>query len=348
MDFDLSPEQRAIQAGVREFLAARSDLRAVRRHAEAGTYDAKLWKDVVGQGWSGIAVREDEGGAGLGHVELALVAEEFGYACAPSPFFSNCAATIMLDAASAEQRGRWLPGLLSGEAPGAVGMITRDGTSLVPDAGEAAVLVLVEGGRATLVARQDADVEPVAAVDITRPYFRVRSAGGEALPGDVVGALDTVEVLLSAEITGVATRAMEMAVEYAKQRTQFDRPIGAYQAVSHRCADMLLAVESSRSATYFAAWTADADPVALAVAASVAKATAAETGWRVASSSLQVHGGIGFTWEHDLQFFLKRAAADARLFGSVAEHRERVAASYGLDRAAAPAGRPAQLATASA
>ena len=345
MDFGLSPEQTAIQQGAREFLAARSDLRAVRRNAEAGTYDAELWRAVVGQGWTGIAVPEAEGGAGLGHVELALVAEENGYACAPSPFFSNSAATIMLSAGSPEQRRRWLAGLVSGEARGAVGVVTRDGSALVPDAGDASVLVLVNGSSAMVVGRADAQVEPVAAVDITRPYFRVRAGGGEALSGDVAGALDRVEVLLSAELTGVAARAMDMAVEYAKQRTQFDRPIGAYQAVSHRCADMLLAVESARSATYFAAWTADAEPASLAQAASVAKATAAETGWRVTSSALQVHGGIGFTWEHDLQFFLKRAAADARLFGSVSEHRERVAAA-GLDAVAALAASSVEMATA--
>jgi len=302
----------------------------VRRHAEAGTYDPSLWTAVVGQGWTGIAVAEGDGGAGLGHVELALVAEEFGYACAPSPFFSTSAATLMLMGADSAQRQRWLPGLVSGETRGAVGVVTADGSALVPDAGDAAVLVLVDGDSAVVVARAEADVEPVSAVDITRPYFRVRTDGGEPLSGDVAGGIDCVEVLLSAELTGVAARAMEMAVEYARQRTQFGRPIGAYQAVSHRCADMLLAVESSRSATYFAAWTADAEPFSLAQAASVAKATAAEAGWRVTSSALQVHGGIGFTWEHDLQFFLKRAAADARLFGSVAMHRERVAAGFGL------------------
>jgi alkylation response protein AidB-like acyl-CoA dehydrogenase len=343
MDFDLSTEQTAIQAGAREFLANRSDLRAVRRHAEAGTYDADLWTAVVNQGWTGIAVPEADGGAGLGYVELALVAEEFGYACAPSPFFSNTAAGIMLLTAGGEQAARWLPGILAGDARGAVGTMTSHGSALVPDAADAAVIVLVDGDRASVVARADAEIEPVAAIDITRPYFRVRSSAGQPLVGDVAAALDRVEVLLSAELTGVATRALEMAVEYARQRTQFNRPIGAYQAVSHRLADMLLAVESSRSATYYAAWTADAEPGSLAQAAAVAKATAADAGWRVTSSALQVHGGIGFTWEHDLQFFLKRAAADARLFGSVSAHRDRVASGYGLGGPApgGPAPRPA-------
>ena len=114
-------------------------------------------------------------------------------------------------------------------------------------------------------------------------------------------------------------------MEYARDRKQFGRPIGAYQAVSHRCAQMLLETEGARSASYYAAWAADAEPETLPLAASMAKAYASDAGWRVCASSLQVHGGIGFTWEHDLHFFLKRAKADALLFGSAREHRERVA-----------------------
>jgi alkylation response protein AidB-like acyl-CoA dehydrogenase len=126
---------------------------------------------------------------------------------------------------------------------------------------------------------------------------------------------------------------MEMAVDYARDRKQFDRPIGSYQAVSHRCAQMLLEVESSRSAAYYAAWCADAEPETLGQAASMAKAYASDAAWRVCTSSLQVHGGIGFTWEHDLHFFLKRAKANGLLFGSAAEHRERVAELSGLTSA---------------
>ena len=118
---------------------------------------------------------------------------------------------------------------------------------------------------------------------------------------------------------------MEMAVEYARERKQFGRPIGAYQAVSHRCAEMLLETEGARSPRCCAAWGADHEPESLPLAAAMAKACASDAGWKVTASSLQVHGGIGFTWEHDLHFFLKRAKADAHLYGSAAEHRERVA-----------------------
>jgi alkylation response protein AidB-like acyl-CoA dehydrogenase len=118
---------------------------------------------------------------------------------------------------------------------------------------------------------------------------------------------------------------MEMAVSYAGEREQFGRPIGSYQAVSHRCAQMLLETENSRSATYYAAWAADAEPDELPLAASMAKAYASDSGWRVADASLQVHGGIGFTWEHDLHLWLKRARADAAILGDAHWHRERVA-----------------------
>ena len=143
-------------------------------------------------------------------------------------------------------------------------------------------------------------------------------------------------VALASESTGVAQRTMEMAVEYAKDRQQFGRPIGAYQAVSHRCAQMLLETENSRSAVYGAAWAADAEPESLPLSASMAKAYASDAGWRVPDASIQVHGGIGFTWEHDLHFFLKRGKANAATFGDARWHRERVA-----DLVLAEAGAPA-------
>jgi alkylation response protein AidB-like acyl-CoA dehydrogenase len=126
-----------------------------------------------------------------------------------------------------------------------------------------------------------------------------------------------------------------MAVEYAKDRKQFDRPIGAYQGVSHRCAQMMLETESARAAMLYAGWTADNEPESLPLAASMAKAYSADAGWRVTASSLQVHGGIGFTWEHDLHWFLKRARTDGALFGSAREHRDHVAELTGLSRSAA-------------
>jgi alkylation response protein AidB-like acyl-CoA dehydrogenase len=134
-----------------------------------------------------------------------------------------------------------------------------------------------------------------------------------------------VAAALAAELTGVAQKAMEMAVGYARDRKQFGRPIGSYQAVSHSCAQMLLETEGARSASYYAAWCGDSQPATLPLAACMAKAYASDAGWRVCTAALQVHGGIGFTWEHDLHFFLKRAKVDAQLYGSAREHRDAVA-----------------------
>jgi hypothetical protein len=203
----------------------------------------------------------------------------------------------------------------------------RDGEArLVPDADSAEVIVLISpDGSTTVVEASAADVEPFESMDRTRRYARVRVDGGDPLGGDHLAAAERIATALAAETVGVAQKAMEMAVEYARERKQFGRPIGSYQAVSHRCAQMLLEVEGSRSAAYYAGWCADSEPDSLPAAASMAKAYSSDAGWRVCGSSLQVHGGIGFTWEHDLHFYLKRAKTNAMLYGSAREHRERLA-----------------------
>jgi alkylation response protein AidB-like acyl-CoA dehydrogenase len=299
----------------------------VRELAEAGAYDDDAWKELCELGWAGIFIGEEHGGQGLGVVELVILMEELGYALAPVPFLSNAAAGLALQfAGTDEQKERWLPGIASGEARGTVGML-RDGEArLVPDADSAEVIVLIGfDGSTSVVEAASAEIEAFETMDRTRRFARVRAGAGEPLGGDCFAAGDRIATALAAETVGVAQKAMEMAVEYARDRKQFGRPIGSYQAVSHRCAQMLLEVEGSRSAAYYAGWCADAEPESLPAAASGAKAYSSDAGWRVCGSSLQVHGGIGFTWEHDLHFFLKRAKTNAMLFGSAREHRERVA-----------------------
>ncbi len=326
MNFDYTDDQQEIKRTARELLAARVKPERLRELAEAGRYDDETWKELVGLGWPGIAVSEQHGGQGLGLIELAILQEELGYALAPTPFLSSAAAALVLEhAGSAEQQKRWLPGLVAGEERGAVGLVGRDGAGLVPDAGQASFVILVSGDGASLVPAQDADITELATLDSTRRYAAVGGAGGEQLSGDVRGAMDRVAVALAAESVGLAQRMMEMAVAYAKDRRQFGQPIGVHQAVSHRCAQMLLETESARSAVLYAAWAADHEPQSLALAAASAKAYASDAGWRVTASALQVHGGIGFTWEHDLHFFLKRAKVNAALYGSAREHRERLA-----------------------
>jgi alkylation response protein AidB-like acyl-CoA dehydrogenase len=337
MNFDFSDDQQAIKRTAKDLLADRFKLDHVRELAEAGAYDDDAWKELCELGWPGIFIEERYGGQGLGIVELVILMEELGYALAPLPFLSNAAAGLLIQAAgSEEQKQRWLPGLASGELRGAAGLVRGDEAKLVPDADTADLIVLCGADARLVVERSAAAVEPVATMDATRRYARVRANGaGDSLEGEHGPAIGAALLAVAAELTGVAQRALEMAVEYARDRKQFGRPIGAYQAVSHRCAQMLLETEGARSATYWGAWTADAEPERLELAASMAKAYASDAGWRVCSSSLQVHGGIGFTWEHDLHFFLKRAKVDALLWGSASEHRERVAAASTVGEAAA-------------
>ena len=338
MNFDFSDDQQAIKRTAKELLAARFTPERVRELAEAAAYDDDTWRELGELGWPGIFVDEQHGGQGLGSVELAILIEELGYALAPLPFLSNAAAGLVLqEAGSDDQRARWLPGIASGETRGTVGVVSNGEARLVPDAGEADVILLLDADGATLVERGDAHVEPVETIDATRRFARARADGDDSLPGDPGPARDRIALAVAAELTGVAQRALDMAVEYARERKQFGRAIGAYQAVSHRCAQMLLEVEGARACSYYAAWTADAEPESLAMAASMAKAYASDAGWRVTASSLQVHGGIGFTWEHDLHFFLKRARTDGVLFGSAREHRDRVAELAGLARETAAA-----------
>jgi alkylation response protein AidB-like acyl-CoA dehydrogenase len=328
VNFDFTDDQQAIKRTAREMLAARFKPERVRELAEAGSYDDDAWKEMAELGWAGIFIDEEHGGQGLGIVELVILMEELGYALAPVPLLSNAAAGMALQfAGTDEQKERWLPGIASGAARGTVGVL-RDGEArLVPDADSAEVIVLIAAdGSSAVVEASAAEIEPFETMDRTRRFARVRADGGEPLGGDHLAAADRIATALSAETVGVAQKAMEMAVEYARDRKQFGRPIGSYQAVSHRCAQMLLEVEGSRSAAYYAGWCADSEPDSLPVAASMAKAYSSDAGWRVCGASLQVHGGIGFTWEHDLHFFLKRAKTNAMLYGSAREHRERVAA----------------------
>jgi len=339
MNFDFTDDQQAIKRTAHDLLADRFKFDRVRELAEAGKYDDDAWKELCELGWPGIFIDEEYGGQGLGVVELIILMEELGYALAPVPFLSNAAAGLIIQAAgSDEQKQRWLPGIASGEARGAAGLVRGDEAKLVPDGDSAELIVLCADGGVSVVPRSDADVEPVATMDSTRRYARVRASGGDVLDGEAGPGVGAGLLAVAAELTGVAQRAMEMAVEYARDRKQFGRAIGAYQAVSHRCAQMLLETEGARSATYYGAWSADAEPESLELAASMAKAYASDAGWRVSSSSLQVHGGIGFTWEHDLHFFLKRAKVNALLWGSAAEHRERVAGVSAVEQeAGAPA-----------
>jgi alkylation response protein AidB-like acyl-CoA dehydrogenase len=331
VDFGFSDEQREIQSTAREFMASRFKPEKVRELAESDNpYDDALWTEMSELGWPGIAISEEHGGQGLGVLELVILQEQMGYALAPSPFVSNAVAGLVIEGAgSDEQKARWLPGIASGEERGSIALTAGD-PPVAGAAGGAAVIVLPHHDGGVLVAAEDARLERVPLIDTTRAYFAVTADGGDSLPGDVPPALQRGAVALAAELVGVAQRALDMAVEYAKEREQFDRPIGSYQAVSHRLADMLWDVEEARSLTYYAGWCADADPERLALASHMAKARASDAATAVTHNAIQTFGGIGFTWEHDIHFFLKRARASHQMLGTPGQHRERVADLVGL------------------
>jgi alkylation response protein AidB-like acyl-CoA dehydrogenase len=360
MNFDFTDDQRAIKRTAHDFLEARYRPETVRQLAEDERgFSDEQWAELVELGWQGVIVPEAHGGLGLGTVELVVIAEEMGYALAPSPWFSNvCAAAMLVAAGTDEQRRRWLEPLAAGEMRGTLavwderagwapdhseaesadGRLTATKIA-VPDAGSAAFAIVAGADRVHYLVDLGADgarVSAEPALDPTRKLFRLELEGARAEPlsggdGDsLASAYASIVTTLAAENVGVAQRTMEMAVTFAKDRKQFERPIGSYQAVSHRCAQMLLEVESARSLAYWAAWALDHEPDTALRAASMAKAYAGDAGFRVAASALQVHGGIGFTWEHDLHFFLKRAKANAHAFGDSRWHRDRVAELAGV------------------
>jgi len=372
MYFDLTDEQQAIKSTAHDFLASRFKSERMREIAASDSgFDEAGWKEMAELGWAGLALPEEWGGQGLGAVELAILFEEMGYALAPSPLLSSTIVGLALAAGgSEEQKERWLrplaegaliatPALVDPDGPGEPmkfkmkaetdgdGIVLNGQKALVTDAGVADVfLVSTEDGRRHVVERgaDGVTIRSEESIDPTRrlstvSFEGVKVASDASLPGsaeDYYPVFLRACVAYAAESTGLAQRALEMSVEYAKDRQQFGRPIGAYQAVSHRCAQMLLETENSRSAVYGAAWAADAEPESLPLAASMAKAYASDAGWRVPDMAIQVHGGIGFTWEHDLHFFLKRGRANAAMAGDAKWHREQIADAV-LDDAAVPA-----------
>jgi alkylation response protein AidB-like acyl-CoA dehydrogenase len=315
VDFDLSSDQQQVKDVARELLAARSPFAKVREAAEAGQYDPALWGELIDLGWPGIAVSEEYGGQGLSAVELAVLAEELGYACAATPFLSTATAAAVIQAAGTdEQRSRWLPGLAAGELTAGIG--TR---ALAADAAGAAVVVIIDGDEAQLIAAPE--TADFVAIDPTRRFATV---AGEGVPLGAGGA-ERIRAALAAEVVGVCQRALDMTLAYVKERKQFGVPVGSFQAVAHRCAEMLLDTESARSTAYYAAWAADADPQLLAEAAALAGAAAAVGGPSVTAGAIQMHGGIGFTWEADVHWLFKRAQLDAALLGGATRHRAALA-----------------------
>jgi len=346
MDFELSPDQVALQDAARDLLDDRAGHDQVRAHLHSGhPYDESLWRALADQGWLGIALAEADGGVGLSWVEAAVLLEQIGRHTAPVPFLPSLLALTAL-AGAEEPQQKWVADLASGERLGCVGwskhadalQAVASGSSWTisgrvgPVEGAAvADIAVVLAADEVFSVEIDASDRPAAepAMDGTRVLswltFDGASAtrlGGAALAAEI---LDRGAVGASAEMLGGSDRVLEMAVQYAKDRVQFDQPIGSFQAIKHRCADMLVDVEGMRSSTWYAAWAISAGDPDASAAASTAKVWSSDAAKRVMASGLQVHGGIGFTWEHDLHLYMKRSQFDRLNYGDAVYHRERLA-----------------------
>jgi len=347
-----------------------SSARVRERIDAGGTRDDAVWQQMAEQlGLQAIAIPEEYGGAGFGPVELGIVLEEMGRRLYVGSYFSSVALVGQLLTESADETAckTWLPSIADGTLTAALAVTEESGSwdpatfvtraeatstgwkltgvkTFVIDAASADLVVVaantpeglgffgVEAGSSGLT------IEDLDSLDLTRPLARVELADTPAVriapDGDGVALLERVRdlaiVALASEQVGGAAEALDMAVEYAKIREQFGRPIGSFQAIKHKCADMLLEVESARSAAYHAASVVAENGTEAQIAASLAKSYCSEAYTHVAKENIQVHGGIGFTWEHDAHLYLKRAKASEVLFGSPIEHRARLADLVGI------------------
>ena len=318
MPIAISDDHRALAQTVSEFLAARGARAAARNLLEAKTDGLpEFWGEVGKLGWLGLHLPEEYGGSGFGLSELVIVVEQFGRAVAPGPFVPTVIASAVIAAAGRpDLQARLLPGLASGSAIGAVALrgdvADGAGNAGIAASGHLADVLLVAQGDDVLVvetAGGGVKTEVPANLDPARRIVRVTLTGGPAtvLPGARKVLTDLSRLLFAAEAAGVAREVTEQAAEYAKVREQFGRPIATFEAVKHHCANMLVAAELATAAVWDAARAADGGQ--LSYTAAIAATLAVPSAVQNAQLNIQVHGGIGFTWEHDAHLYLRRAAA---------------------------------------
>jgi alkylation response protein AidB-like acyl-CoA dehydrogenase len=339
MQFGLTETQETLKKSVREFLNAECPMAAVRKTIETYTaFDAALWGKIAAQGWTGLLIPEEYGGHGMGMVEMAVVLEEMGRALLPGPFLSTTllAGAIIERGGSEEQKKKYLPAIASGEIKATLAQWHKspDVCPFVPDAAISDFVVCSTPDRLFIAPSAGLKVTHTPGLDLTRPLYEVSLEGVEGedviATGDrarkiLDAALDIATAGLTAEMTGGMQRLLEITVAYAKTRKQFGRPIGQFQAVQHMCADMLLLTESSRSAAYYACYAVHERLPVAAEAVSIAKSYASDAYRDVGNRAIQVHGGMGFTWENDCHLYYRRAKASEIAFGDAIHHRERLA-----------------------
>jgi alkylation response protein AidB-like acyl-CoA dehydrogenase len=362
----LTDDQKELAASVRSFLADTSPMSRVREIAEAPEpYDTTVWQRMTGEmGLAGLAIPEEYGGSGAGQGEVAVVMQELGAALTPSPFLASAvlAANVILSSGDPEAAKAYLPGIASGstiatfavpvpgkpmagaresdggyELNGAVSHVLNGADAdliLVPATygdGEPVGLFAVESNADGLTRT------PLETLDLTRPQARLEFSStparrvGQADAGEAIRrALDLSSVALAAEQLGGLKYCLDTIVEYAKLRVQFGRFVGSFQGVKHKLADMHCVYEQAESIVRYAAWAADESPEELRVAAPLAQSYMGRAYWQAARDHLLLHGGIGFTWEHDAHFYYKRAKSAQVLLGSPRHHRAHLADRLGL------------------
>ena len=353
MQFGLNESQEFLRDSARKFFAGECPVAKVRRLMETDTaFDANLWAKLAEQGYTGIIFPEEFGGVGLGIVELILLMEEAGRALLPGPLFSTVvmAGSVLDTTATKEQKRKYLEPICRGAGRATVAFFEAGGSwdladvrlvgingrlqgekLFVADAGVADwILVVAQNGVFLVDAKAPGiRVKPMHGMDLTRKLYSVQF---DNIPAEKLGETTGLSrpraiatAALAAEMVGGMQRTLEMTVEYAKTRKQFGKPIGIFQAVQHQCADMYLETESARSAVYYAAWALEHHAPDAAAAVSIAKLYASDAGRTVGNRGIQVHGGMGFTWENDLHLYYRRAKASETMFGDATYHRERLA-----------------------
>jgi acyl-CoA dehydrogenase len=369
MNFDFSDEQHQLRDQARRFLTEHSTSKRIRQVLDGvAPYDRAMWQEIAAMGWLGAAVPEEYGGAGLGHVGLCVLAEELGRALAPVPFSSSVylATEALLVAGSEAQKEELLPKLVAGDLIGTLAWAEGAGN---PD--PARIKARVSGGRLTgvkwpvadggvadiaiVAARDEADrvvlalarlggagvhPETLSTVDPTREQVKLSfdNVPVEVLPGDgweaLLQVLDRAAVLTAFEQVGLAQACLDMAVAFAMERHAFGRPIGSFQAIKHKLADVYVATELARSNAYYGAWALTAGAAELPLAAASARVSASDAAWLAAKENIQTHGGIGFTWEMDCHLYYRRAKLLALTLGATPWWKDRVVAALETRNAA--------------
>jgi alkylation response protein AidB-like acyl-CoA dehydrogenase len=343
MEFAFTEEQAMIGETARAFFAENATSERTRKAMVGDGIDRALWQSFCSElGLAGISLPEAHGGAGLGMVEFALVAEAAGAQVAALPLLGLATAARAIAAGGSDaQKAEWLPKLVSGEviatAEGAQNLDFADGKlsgtiDPVPHGGVAELFLFVTYGGAWIV-RADAPGVTVTrhtTMDQTRPLAKVTLDNAPAEPlADAEAAIKAIHsggrICLAAEALGGAQACLDRTIAYAKERVQFGRPIGSFQAYKHRLADMMIEIEQARSAVYWAACAVDEGSDEAAIALHAAKSFCADTFFMCASNMIQLHGGIGFTWEHDAHLYFKRARSIQTMLGHSNFHREQVA-----------------------